>query len=258
MREALDRYIIRGVSHNIAFLSALMVHPRFIEGRMSTNMIGEEYPDGFHPGDLPHGDPARIVAVAAAISLRFRQRSAQITGQLPGHERVVGNDWVVMMNGEHHPVTVKSVDGGQDVDYRGQTIAVRSDWQFGDLLFVGTVNGEEIAVQVERNDLVFRLAHAGSQSEVMVLTPRVAALYAHMPTKVAPDMTKFVLSPMPGLLVSVAVQAGQAVKAGEELAVVEAMKMENTLRALRDGVVSEVFAKPGQSLTVDQKILEFE
>jgi propionyl-CoA carboxylase alpha chain len=258
MRSALDRFIIRGVSSNLSFLSALMVHPRFISGQMSTNMIGEEYPDGFHPGDLPHDDPALIAAVAAAIQRGYRDRAAQIDGQLRGHERRVRSDWVVVMDDAHYPVTVIPAERGHDVLLDDTTYEVRSDWEFGQPLFSGTINGQEIHVQVERTNQTLRLLHAGSESQVKVVTPRAAKLLTHMPVKAPPDMSKFLLSPMPGLLVSVAVKPGDEVKAGEELAVLEAMKMENMLRAERDGVVAKVNFEPGANLAVDDKIMEFE
>jgi propionyl-CoA carboxylase alpha chain len=221
-------------------------------------MIGEEYPDGFHPADVPHDDPAIFVSVAASMVRGYRDRAAQIDGQLRGHERRVPNDWVVVMNNEYHPVTVVPAEGGQDVEYNGITYAVRSNWEFGQLLFSGTINGEEIFVQVERNKQAYRLFHSGSQADVMVITPRVAEFLRYMPVKVPPDMSKYLLSPMPGLLVSLAVKEGDAVKAGAELAVLEAMKMENTLRAERDAVVAKIYYEPGASLAVDEKIMEFE
>ena len=258
MRSALDRFLIRGVSCNLSFLAALMVHPRFVSGDMSTNMIGEEYPDGFHPQDVPHEDPAVIVSVAASMMRRYRDRAAQIDGQLPGHERRVPDDWVVVMNGDYHPVSILPVEGGHDVVFDGKPHAVRSHWEFGQYLFNGTINGDEIFMQVERNQQTYSLFHGGSQSDVMVLTPRAAELMQYMPVKLPPDMSKFLLSPMPGLLVSLAVNEGDSVNAGQELAVLEAMKMENTLYAERDCVVAKINYEPGASLAVDDKIMEFE
>ena len=258
MRSALDRFLIRGVSCNLSFLAALMVHPRFVSGDMSTNMIGEEYPDGFHPQDVPHEDPAVIVSVAASLMRRYRDRAAQIDGQLPGHERRVPDDWVVVMNGDYHPVSILPVEGGHDVVFDGKPHAVRSHWEFGQYLFNGTINGDEIFMQVERNQQTYSLFHGGSQSDVMVLTPRAAELMQYMPVKLPPDMSKFLLSPMPGLLVSLAVNEGDSVNAGQELAVLEAMKMENTLYAERDCVVAKINYEPGASLAVDDKIMEFE
>ncbi len=258
MRLALDRFIIRGVSNNLSFLSALMVHPRFVEGNMNTNMIGEEYPDGFHPADVPVDDPTIIISVAASMLRGYRDRAAQIDGQLSGHEHHVFDDWVVVMNNEHHPVSVVPAEGGHDVEYNGNTYAVRSNWEFGQHLFSGTINGEQIYVQVERRNQTYRLFHCGSQADVSVDTPRAAELLRYMPVKAPPDMSRYLLSPMPGLLVSLAVKEGDIFNAGERLAVIEAMKMENTLRAERDGVVTKINYEPGARLAVDDKIMEFE
>ena len=258
MRSALDRFLIKGVSHNISFLSALMVNPRFVSGAMSTNMIGEEYPDGFQPTDLSHRDPSVFISVAASMMRGYRDRAAKIGGQLSGHERLVPDDWVVVMNKEHHPVSVIGTQGGHDVKYKGHTYAVRSRWEFGQPIFNGTINGEEIFVQVLRQDQTYRLIHGGSQVDVRIVSPRVAELLQYMPEKAPPDMSKFLISPMPGLLVSVAVKEGDAINAGQELAVLEAMKMENTLLAERDGVVLRIHYAAGASLAVDDVIMELE
>jgi propionyl-CoA carboxylase alpha chain len=258
MRLALDRFLIRGVSNNLSFLSALMVHPRFVEGTMTTNMIGEEYPDGFHPADVPVDDPTIIISVAASMLRGYRDRAAQIDGQLSGHEHQVFDDWVVVMNNEHHPVSVVPAQGGHDVEYNGNTYAVRSNWEFGQHLFSGTINGEQIFVQVERRNQTYRLFHNGSQADVSVDTPRAAELMRYMPVKAPPDLSKYLLSPMPGLLVSLAVKEGDTFNAGEKLAVIEAMKMENTLRAERDGAVTKINYEAGARLAVDDKIMEFE
>ena len=258
MRDALNQFFIRGVQHNISFLAALMVHTRFMTGRISTNMIAEEYPNGFHATDVPHDDPALLISVAAFIHRSYMDRAAQITGQLLGHERRVKNDWVVLMNGQQHPVHIDPAPGGYDVTYMDEVYQVRSNWEFGYPLFKGTLNGTEICIQVERRDMIYRLFHWGSQADVMVLSPRIADLQALMPEKEPPDLSKFLLSPMPGLLTKVAVQVGQEVKGGEELAVIEAMKMENVLRADQDAKVAKIMAAPGDSLAVDQAIIEFE
>ena len=258
MRDALNQFFIRGVQHNISFLAALMVHTRFMTGRISTNMIAEEYPNGFHATDVPHDDPALLISVAAFIHRSYMDRAAQITGQLLGHERRVKNDWVVLMNGQQHPVHIDPAPGGYDVTYMDEAYQVRSNWEFGYPLFKGTLNGTDICIQVERRDMIYRLFHWGSQADVMVLSPRIADLQALMPEKEPPDLSKFLLSPMPGLLTKVAVQVGQEVKGGEELAVIEAMKMENVLRADQDAKVAKIMAAPGDSLAVDQAIIEFE
>ncbi len=258
MREALDSYFIRGVAHNIAFLSALMAHPRFQDGHLTTNFIAEEYPDGFHAQDLPPEDPNLLIAVAACVHRAFQERAAMITGQIPNHGRRVSDDWVVVLRGAEHPVRAVPVDGGYDFAIDGKSCSVRTEWKLGEPLFRGDLDGDAFCVQVERVGVAYRLGHSGAQADVLVMNPRAAELHRLMPAKEPPDTSKLLLSPMPGLLLSVAVEAGQEVKAGEELAIVEAMKMENVLRADKDAVVAALCAEPGDNLAVDQVILEFE
>ena len=258
MRAALDKFIIRGIQTNIAFLSALIAHEKYVTGNISTNTIAEEYPEGFHPADVPHEDPATIISVAGAMVRKYRDRAAQIDGQLPGHQREVPAEWVVVTDGEYHAIHVVPMEGGHDVTYDGKTYAVRSDWEFGELLFNGLINGEEIHVQVGRKEQVYTLSRGGSQSNLLVLSPRAAEFHKLMPVKVAPDTSGHVTAPMPGLLVSIAVAEGDEVKAGDELAVLEAMKMENALRAERNGVVAKLHFKVGDSVEVDEVIMELE
>ena len=258
MRAALDKFIIRGISTNISFLSALIANERFRSGDISTNTIAEEYPEGFHPGDVPHEDPAIIISVVGAMVRSYRDRAASIDGQLRGHTRKVPKEWVVVMDGAHHTISVVPMEGGYDVMYNGKTYAVRSNWEFGQNLFSGTINGEEVFVQVQRKNQVYRLSRGGSQSDVLVLNPRAAELHKLMPVKAPPDTSRHVSAPMPGLLVTVSVKEGDEVKAGDELAVLEAMKMENTLRAERNGVVAKLNFKAGESVEVDEVIMELE
>jgi propionyl-CoA carboxylase alpha chain len=258
MRDALNAFVIRGVSTNIPFQAALMQHPRFVSGKFHTGLIAEEYPKGFRAEDVIHDDPSLLVCVAAAIHRRYMDRAAGISGQLPGHGYAPGDDWNVMFGGALHPVGVTTVPGGQSVVYRGREYVVLSDWAFGHPIFRGTINGREICMQVERRNMQYRLFHWGTQVDVTVLTARAAELLALMPTKAPPDLSKYVISPMPGLLTELAVNVGQEVKAGEKVAVIEAMKMENVLRADADARVKALLAKPGDSLAVDQPIVEFE
>jgi len=257
MRDALDGFYIRGVSHNIPFLAALMAHKRFVEGRITTNFIAEEYPDGFHPADAVHDEPEILTAVGAVMHYAFQRRAAMISGQLPGHGRLVSKDWVVVANGESHSTQIKPVDGGYDVRLGDGHVAVRTEWDLGNPIFNGVINGQSVCMQVERVDVAYRIVHSGVQADVLVLSPHVAELNQLMPVKQAPDTSKLLLSPMPGLLVSVAVTEGQEVKSGEELAVIEAMKMENVMRAEKDSVVGSIKVEPGDSLAVDQIIMEF-
>ena len=257
MRDALDRYYIRGLTHNIPFLASLLSKDKFVSGNITTNFIAEEYAGGFH-ATPPAGEEAHIlVLIAAVANHRMAARDAQISGQFPGHEVKPDDQWVVVIGDEHHDVSISRTNGTYNATLAGKTWTVDTDWKLGQPLFVGSVNGKSIAVQVDRQGISWRIAHAGHQAKVMVLTKRTAALHKLMPHKAPPDMSKYLLSPMPGLLVSLAVAEGQEVKAGEALAVVEAMKMENILKAERDGTVSKLHAKPGESLAVDQKILEF-
>ncbi|MFN3077202.1 MAG: acetyl-CoA carboxylase biotin carboxylase subunit [Alphaproteobacteria bacterium] len=258
MRDALDHFYICGVSHNIPFLASMMAKQRFVDGRLTTNFIAEEYPNGFQLTDLPPEDPTILVVVAASIHRKHSDREARISGRFLGHDMVVADEWVVRMSNVNHPVSVRTTEGGFDAVVDGKRYALRTNWDFGQPLMRGSFNGRQICVQVERRGVGYRLLHAGTQADYVVLTPLGAQLAAHMQIKAPPDMSKYLLSPMPGLLVSVAVSDGQEVKAGETLAVVEAMKMENILRAERDGVVKQVHALPGDSLAVDQIILEFE
>ena len=257
MREALNAFVIRGVASNIAFQAALMQNPRFINGNFNTGLIGEEYPKGFNAADVVHDDPAMLVCVAAAVHRQYLERNTQISGQMPGHGFKPCSELTVVIGDDHHPVALTPVDGGWDVAFGGETNAVRSGWQFGELLYRGTFNGEPFCMQVERLGLKYRLSHWGTQADVLVMNRRTAELQKLMPHKAPPDMSRFLLSPMPGLLTEIAVSAGQEVKAGETLAKIEAMKMENVLKAERDCVVDKLLAKPGESLAVDQAIIGF-
>jgi propionyl-CoA carboxylase alpha chain len=188
---------------------------------------------------------------------RYIERSVTISGQLPGHEFHPSDDFVVLLNQVHHPVKATPQAGGYRVLYGGDSYEIRTDWQFGQPLYQGTFNNEPFCMQVERRGLSYHLFHWGTLAKIMVLEARAAELQALMPQKAPPDMSKFLLSPMPGLLTDIAVSAGQEVKAGEKLAVIEAMKMENVLKAEHDGVVAKLLATPGESLAVDQAIIEF-
>ncbi|MBK8524045.1 MAG: acetyl-CoA carboxylase biotin carboxylase subunit [Betaproteobacteria bacterium] len=262
MRDALNSFVIRGISSNIPFQAALMQHPRFHSGNFNTGFIAEEYPKGFDASMVPHDDPALLVSVAAFVYRSFTDRSASITGQLQGHERKVSDKWMVIrLKGdqkEQHPVIARPIAGGYHVEYKGEKYEILSNWQLGESLFRGTCNGEEFTLQVERHKTKYSLFHWGARADFMVMSARAAELLSLMPEKPAPDLSKFLMSPMPGLLREVAVKVGQDVKAGEKLAVIEAMKMENILKAEQDCKVKKISAAAGESLSVDQIIIEFE
>jgi propionyl-CoA carboxylase alpha chain len=257
MRRALDAFYIRGVSHNIPFLASVMGKDRFVKGELTTNFIAEEYPDGFHLADLPPEDPTILVAVAACVHRKHVERDARISGQMPGHEKQVRDDWVVRLGETNHPVTVTVLEDGFRVVVDAEPMVVRTHWRLGQSLFKCEINGHPESVQIDREGVGYRLFHAGASDRAVVMTAEAAQYAALMPKKQPPDLSKFLLSPMPGLLVSLAVEEGQEVKSGETLAVVEAMKMENILRSEVDGTVGKLHAQPGDSLSVDQIILEF-
>ena len=224
MGDALDAYYIRGVSHNISFLNALIAHPRFIKGALTTNFIADEYPDGFHASDVPLNDPGLPIAVAATIHQKHMLRGAKLSGQMLGQERQVGEKWTVIIDKEHWPVTVSSIDTRFEIVHGENSYQVTTDWEIGQPLFRGEVNGHAVCVQVDEFGAAYRLFHRGSQVDALVITQTAAELNRHMLPKLPPDLSRFLLSPMPGLLIHLPVQVGDEVKAGEELAVVEAMK----------------------------------
>ncbi|MGB4466761.1 MAG: acetyl-CoA carboxylase biotin carboxylase subunit [Azovibrio sp.] len=258
MRDALNGFVIRGISSNIPFQAALMQHPRFQSGIFDTSFIAKEYPNGFDASMVPHDDPALLISVAAFVHRRYIDRAARISGQMPGHERLVSDEWVVIRNNERYPVVATPIKGGYRVDYNGEQYNVLSDWRLGQSLFNGTCNGEPFTLQVERHRMTYQLFHWGTRADMMVMSAHAAELLALMPEKQAPDLSRFLLSPMPGLLREVAVSEGQEVKAGEKLAVIEAMKMENILKAEQDCKVKKIVATAGASLSVDEVIIEFE
>ncbi len=254
---ALDAFHIRGLSHNVAFLAAVLRKPRFAEGRLSTNFIAEEFPGGFTGAEITPGAVNETVAAAAAVQHILAESEARISGQLAGHGRIVPEDWVVCLDEARHPVRTTRRGEAIMVELGGRYLTVLTPWQPGEALFRASLDGTPVVFQIDRDGIGYRLTRGGAALALKVLTPRAAELLTLMPVKQPPDMSRFLLSPMPGLLVSVAVAAGREVKAGDELAVVEAMKMENVLRAERDGTVAKIVAKPGDSLAVDQVILEF-
>jgi propionyl-CoA carboxylase alpha chain len=270
MRAALNGFVIRGISSNIPFQAALLAHPKFVSGDFNTGFIAENYAHGFVAEDVPHEDPLFLVALAAFMHRRYRARASGISGQMAGHEVKVGESFVVANLGaeghhQYHDVTVTDFEdksGSSAVSVGGKSYQISSTATLGQIRVQGSCNGMGFTAQVERgagkNPLALRIAHNGTQLEAMVFSPLGARLHQLMPYKAPPDLSKFLLSPMPGLLVDIVVQEGQKVQAGEKLAVIEAMKMENVLLAAQDGVVGKLVAGKGESLSVDQVILEFQ
>ncbi|WP_292896032.1 acetyl-CoA carboxylase biotin carboxylase subunit [Nitratireductor sp.] len=263
MSEALDRFVIDGIEHNIPFLAALMSHPRWREGRLSTGFIAEEFSEGFSPPRPMAGERVVLAAVALAVELLRRDRLDRLADRLAPHSGELKRDWVVRLDDDYLSVSVVegmiSIPLEMDIQIDGaDPLTVRSSWRPGEPVWEGEVNGRAVAVQVRPILNGVKLAWQGVSADARVMLPRIAELDRLMPVREAPDTSKMLLCPMPGLVVSIAVSEGQEVKAGETLAVVEAMKMENVLRAERDATVSKINAAPGDSLAVDAVIMEFE
>ncbi len=259
--DALDAFVVDGIRHNIPFLSALMAHPRWKAGKLSTGFIAEEFPDGFM-AIAPEGERAQVLAsVAAAIDHVLGERKRQISGQMNGRSVTRESQRAVWLGDTEYRLEVKRENGTIEVRFPGKGKDARrhlqSDWKPGDVLWRGTINSEPAAVQVRSLPNGFALAYRGVEAKAFVYTESEAGYARLMPPKKVADTGKQVLCPMPGLVVSIAVKEGQEVKAGETVAVVEAMKMENVLRAEIDGTVKKINAKPGDSLAVDAVILEF-
>jgi propionyl-CoA carboxylase alpha chain len=249
---ALDRFELEGLGNNIDFLSALMQHPRFREGALTTGFIAEEYPEGFTGAPADAALTRQLAALAAALTWRQAERASLISGQL-GAMPATPCDWVVHMGAIAHEVTLGD---GAIVD--GELVEGSVEWHPGDRLAVARWDGGELAVRVTKTRTGWVLTTRGASHRVGVYRPRTAELAKHMIEKIPPDMSRFLLAPMPGLLSRVEVAAGDRVEAGQPLAVVEAMKMENILRAEKSGTVKTVNFAAGESLAVDAAILEFE
>jgi propionyl-CoA carboxylase alpha chain len=259
MRLALDTFEVEGIGHNLPFCSAVMDHPRFTAGNITTAFIAEEYPEGFKGAVLDEATLRRVAAAAAAMNRVAEIRRTRISGTMDNHTRRVGDDWMVSLQGEVHAVTIAADPNGSTVAFtNGQPLRVESDWTPGQPLARVWVDGTTLAIKVSKVPMGFRMRLRGADLKVHVRTPRQHALAGLMLEKAPPDTSKFLLCPMPGLVVKLNVAVGDEVQEGQALATVEAMKMENILKAERQGVVKAVRAKAGASLKVDDVILEFE
>ncbi len=262
MSEALDQFLVDGIGHNIPFLAALMRHPRWRSGDFSTAFIAEEYPDGFH-GTAPDEDQLRnLAAVAFAVEVLRKDRLDRFNDRVKPHSGVLKTDWVVRVGDAHIPIQVVSGTVGIPLNLDviiddGEIIKIVSDWTPGEAVWNGTVGGLQVYAQVRPVLNGVTIAWQGLSVAAKVMTPRIAALDAKMLVKVPPDTSNVLLCPMPGVVVSIAVREGQEVKAGETLAIVEAMKMENVLQAEKDMVVGKINVAQGENLAVDAVIMEF-
>jgi propionyl-CoA carboxylase alpha chain len=259
MRNALDGFEVEGIGHNLPFLSAVMDHPIFMDGTMTTAFIEEQYPEGFVGVDLPEAALRRIAASAAAMNWVGEIRRTRVSGRMDNHERRVGTDWVIALQGQSFAVSIEADHDGSTVRFAdGSQMRVASNWTPGDQLATLDVDGTPLVLKVGKISGGFRIRSRGADLKVHVRTPRQAELAELMPEKVAPDTSKLLLCPMPGLIVKVDVEVGEEVHEGQALCTIEAMKMENILRAERKGVVAKINASAGDSLAVDEVIMEFE
>jgi propionyl-CoA carboxylase alpha chain len=259
MSAALDDFEVEGVGHNLPFLSAVMQHDRFRSGNITTAFIAEEFQGGFHGVEPDAASAARLASVAVLVHQALQNRAAQISGTIGNHRRVIGKDWVVTLAGQEHPVTLNtSADGAFIQLSDGSVFAATGDWAPGRSHAAFHVDGTAMGVKIDLLAGGIRLRWRGIDVNAHVRSPRVAELARLMPKKLPPDTSKMLLCPMPGVITAVLVDSGEAVEAGQALAIVEAMKMENTLRAERRGTVKTVVAAAGQSLAVDELIMEFE
>ena len=261
MRRAIDGYVVRGLSHNMPFLANLVKHPRFGDGRITTNFIAEEYPEGLTEDHLKPTDLSLFAAVAAVIQDKIEARERRLSGQEENRAPDLPSDYAVFLGDEDLEEVALHLARGEDchrLTVDGREIFVESDWKPGFAIFKARIDDVERLFQVDRDGAGFVLSHDGARIRALVLEARHAPLRRLMPYKPPPDMSKFLLSPMPGLLVRLTVKEGDVVEAGSELAVVEAMKMENVLRASAGGTVKIAHAAEGDSLAVDQPILEFD
>ena len=259
MRVALDTFDVEGIGHNLPFCSAVMDHPKFVSGDMTTAFIEEEFPDGFQGVDLPEATLKRVAAAAAAMNRVAEIRRTRVSGRMDNHERKVGGDWVVSLQGVDFSVTIRADRSGADIDFAdGGSMRVESDWTPGQSLARLLIDGQPLVLKVGRISGGYRIRVRGADLKVHTRTPRQAELARLMPEKLPPDTSKLLLCPMPGLVVKLSVAAGDEVFEGQALCTVEAMKMENILRAEKKGVVRKINAEVGGSMAVDDVIMEFE
>ncbi|AML49994.1 acetyl-CoA carboxylase biotin carboxylase subunit [Falsihalocynthiibacter arcticus] len=259
MRVALDSFEVEGIGHNLPFLSAVMDHPRFASGNITTAFIEEEYPDGFDGVSLSEDALRRIAAATCAMYRVSEIRRARVSGRMDNHERKVGTEWVVALQDQAFPVSISADPKGANISFEdGETLRVVSDWVPGDRLARLQISGVDLVLKVDKITSGFRIRSRGADIKVRVRTPRQAELAHLMPEKVAPDTSRLLLCPMPGLIVNVNVAVGDTVHEGQALCTVEAMKMENILRAEKASTVAKINAQAGDSLAVDDVIMEFE
>ena len=258
MKKALSAYVIEGISHNMSFLEAILAHPRFVSGDISTNFIEQEYPGGFIGAELTSEITKVFLGVATTIFLRDAERAAKISGQTPGRERAIGARWVINVDGVDYPVYARpDQDVGYFITQNRKLISVKTSWRLGNRLFQATINNDPVSVQIKHLQEGYLLTYGGAQVAVRVRTPRVAELAQFMPAPQDRSKKGQLSAPIAGLIVSLKVKEGQAVKPGQELVVIEAMKMDNVIYADHETTVKKISVVEKDSVSVDQVLMEF-
>ena len=257
MQKGLSEYFIEGVSSNISFLESIIRHEKFIKGDISTNFIAEEYPEGFNATELTEEMTFRFIAVSIFIYLDDAKRASLISGQQQGRQRLIGPRWVTTIEGNDYSVYVEDKDGGYEIECKNRLFSIRSDWDLGSNIFQGTINGEPITFRIRYLSEGYRLTHGGSRVGVTVRSPRVAELSRFMPKKSDSRKTDKLIAPMAGKIVRLSVKKGDVIKPGDELVVIEAMKMENSIKATHATKITDVKVKEGESVSSNQEIISF-
>ena len=262
MQIALNQFVIRGIDSNIPFQATLMHHSDFKSGKINTGFIGKYFPQGFMGAILDQDTKLLLSAIVSSIHLRYINRSGNITGQLEGHKSQVPNQLTVVIGEpgkqEYIPLEIEADGDGDHVLIQDKKFDITSNWRPGEILFEGVVNNFPIVLQANRQSVFYELLYNGIRFQAMVMSRSKAELQKLMPFKAPPDMSQYLLSPMPGLLSEVSVEVGQKVQVGQKLAIIEAMKMENVMLAHHEGIVAQILAKKGESLSVDQMIIRFD
>lgn len=258
MNAALGAFVIRGISHNIGFLEAIINHPRFVAGNLSTSFIDEEYPKGFSGAELSSEINRVVVATSVFMHLRYLEREREISGQLPGRRPVIGSRWVVRVGKDEYPVSVTARAQGYDIGVNNEIVSVRSSWELGRRLFQGVVGGRQVHVKVRRLAEGYHMLYSGADVRVIVRTPSVSELAIHVPDSSEASQSKQLIAPITGRVVAFRVKKGDVVKQGQELVIIEAMKMENIITADNDVTIKKIHAKPGEGITAGQAVIDFE
>jgi propionyl-CoA carboxylase alpha chain len=258
MSRALSQYVIKGISHNISFLEALIKNPKFIKGDIHTGFIEEEYPDGFSGAELTSEITKVFLSTAIFAHITEQKRAAYVVDQITMQSNKIGTRWVVTIGNERYPVLIKPVEGGYNIRYGSERIYIRSNWNIGSHLFTAIVNAEKVNVKIENIVTGYRLTHSGISTTAYVRSPRMSELESLIPSKDDLEDQIELLAPLAGQVIGVKIKEGDEVTIGQELIVLTAMKMENIITSERVGKVAKVMVKEMENVSSGQVLLEFE